>query len=144
MGRRRKNTPTQRDATDIANDSELLREFIQKPKPYRPITHPPHLTTFKPLTLLEDNRAWQPTPKPHRTAKAVPRNAAALTVPRQIVRGGKTRSTIPSTVAFQKPSGVAVCVRRKVRREIMFALRQTRRGAAARRRRRNTWSDVKC
>lgn len=147
MGRRRKNTPTQRDTTDIANDSELLREFIQKPKPYRPIT--PQLT--KPLTDQIDNRFWTPEiPSPG----AVPRSAARLKAPsngavsvsgpsRTAVGNRRTRS-VPSTIAFAKPTGVAVCVRRKTRREVLFAKNRTGKGARAFRRRRNHWSDVRC
>lgn len=44
---------------------------------------------------------------------------------------------------FNAPQAVTVCVRRKERRETLFALRKTGKGARSRKRR-NSWSDVRC
>lgn len=50
---------------------------------------------------------------------------------------------VPARVRFDLPERVAKCVRRKERREVMFAKRKTRKGAGSRRRR-DWWSDVSC
>ena len=50
---------------------------------------------------------------------------------------------LPVNVAFSQPKQVAVCIRRKARREVLFAKNRTGKGARSRRTR-NQWSDVKC
>lgn len=45
---------------------------------------------------------------------------------------------------FVHPERIRECVRRKERREVMFALKKRRKGSGARRRRRTVWSDVRC
>ena len=54
----------------------------------------------------------------------------------------RTRSLVTQTT-FDAPRDVAICVRRKSRREVIFAKRKAGAGARARRRR-NYWSNVKC
>lgn len=44
---------------------------------------------------------------------------------------------------FDRPLHVSVCIRRKQRREVLFAKKRTRSGRGGRRRR-NKWSDVSC
>lgn len=44
---------------------------------------------------------------------------------------------------FVDASRVLICVRRKTRREVLFAKRKTRKGASSTRRR-NQWSEVSC
>jgi len=47
------------------------------------------------------------------------------------------------TLGFNVPDRVGVCVRRNVRREVIFATRKNRAGAGSRRTR-NFWSSIKC
>lgn len=48
-------------------------------------------------------------------------------------------------VAFQRPGAVAICVRRKTRKEVLFAKREAgRRGGFKRRFRRGPWSKISC
>lgn len=49
---------------------------------------------------------------------------------------------LPRDIRAADPRNVAVCVRRKDRREVLHALRRVGRGGG--RRRRNEWSDVHC
>lgn len=49
-----------------------------------------------------------------------------------------------SHVAFEVPKRTVVCVRRKVRREVMFAKRRTGKGSSRSYRHRSQWSDVRC
>lgn len=51
---------------------------------------------------------------------------------------------LPATVQFRAARQTLICVRRKMRREVMFAFDKTRRGAGSRRRRFNKLSEVKC
>lgn len=147
MARRQKssNKSTQRDDTDIATDSEVLRKFITTPKPYAPIvTAPLHLPSF-------DARRFHPEPITRPIAE--PRSASRLTLPRQSAVSSQgvvqtpsrnsRKGTLPATVAFSQPKQVSVCIRRKARREVLFAKQRTNKGARARRNR-NQWSDVKC
>lgn len=145
MGRRRhKNTSdAQRDDSNIATDSEVLRSFIQKPKPYAPLV--PSLP--KPLTLLEDRRAWHPENKQNRNPGALQRSNTTLRI-RGDAGTAKAKTSsgpLPRTVGFEQPKGVAICVRRNVRRQVLFASKNgIRKGAGAKHRRRTQWSDVKC
>lgn len=80
---------------------------------------------------------------------AVQRKHARLVVDRfgDAVRSQVQRATprLPHRVQFQTPNKIAVCVRRKQRREVLHALRLTRRvGKGGAKRRRNLWTGVHC
>lgn len=49
----------------------------------------------------------------------------------------------PDVFRFRVPNMVVLCVRRKIRREVIHALDLTRKGAGGSKRR-NEWSNVKC
>lgn len=138
--RRNQRVTAERDDTDITTDSEVLRQFIQTPKPYKPVSF--SLPAPSPaLKAFSDLRRWHPDKV--RAADSLPRSAARL----QIAQGKTSfpkRSALPWRIGFAQPKGVAVCVRRKSRREVLFALNRTGAGARAYRRRRNEWSSVKC
>lgn len=57
---------------------------------------------------------------------------------------GKVKAFSREPIGFGDPSTVAVCVRRKQRREVLHAYRRTRKGSGAGRRRRNEYSNTKC
>lgn len=50
---------------------------------------------------------------------------------------------LTKSIRFARPDLITICLRRKVRREVLHALRRTRKGSGGGRRR-NFWSDVKC
>lgn len=86
---------------------------------------------------LEDRRQYYPTKI--RPAAALPRAASRLVVK------NKAQWALPHTVGFAEPKRVAVCVRRKERKEVLFAKALTKKGGrGGGRRRRNEWSNVKC
>lgn len=100
-------------------------------------------TTPVNLLLFEDRRSFHPLGRV-RPAFSVPRSGARLQA-----RGGKRRLQAPRTpdihpgLSFAVPDKVILCVRRKRRREVMFAIRKAgKRGQ--RRPRRNYWSSVSC
>lgn len=49
---------------------------------------------------------------------------------------------LPPKIGFDVPKRVAICVRRKQRREVIIAKKLARNGGGAKHR--NIWSDVKC
>lgn len=146
MGKRKADQrhSTERDAFDVATDSEVLRKFITSPKPYTPVVTKPHLPSF-------DTRTWHPDPITRPIAE--PRSASRLKLPKDSAvsshRSVQDRSrnsrtgTLPATVAFSQPKQVTVCIRRKTRREVLFAKKRTGKGSSAPRTR-SQWSDVKC
>lgn len=62
--------------------------------------------------------------------------------PGQVSTWSPARSPLPRDVRVEDPRNLAVCVRRKDRREVLHALRRVGRGGG--KRRRNEWSDVHC
>lgn len=123
----------------------------------------PDLEGLSPLLDVEDGRRWSPDvdPEPrsvtgNRTWNVIPfTDIPIVSRPRYRVH---RRSIIARDyytgfpVGVQVPVGikrtgvfpVAMCVRRKIRRAVMFAKRKTGLGAKAKRRRRNSYTGVKC
>lgn len=86
---------------------------------------------------IEDRRFWYPGPvRPARSlhggGRIVPSKAPKL--------AGRFP---PSGLSFDAPHKVAVCVRRKERREVLFAMKRTGKGSRSRRRR-NKFSNMGC
>lgn len=94
--------------------------------------------------LIEDRRTFDPFPlsRPIRkirgTAKLVHR-ASPVTAARRAVR-----SRVPTHIAFADPRRVAVCIRRKIRKQVLFAIRGTGKGARSKRRRQTSTSQIGC
>lgn len=106
---------------------------------------------FAPLShyflLQEDRRRYHPDGV-FRDPVAVPRSAARLVVPPRkggVKSGGLggIRLRYPTaSIGFQRPSRVAICVKRKSRREVIFAI--GRGGAGNRKGKRNYTSGFSC
>lgn len=90
------------------------------------------------VRAIEDRRTWHPQ-RALRPAGAVPRAARRLVHSVSTARGFFP----PSRFSFAVPKKVAICVRRKTRREVLFAKRSTGKGAKSPRRR-NRWSNIGC
>lgn len=104
---------------------------IANPRLLRPIISRP-----VDLRVFEDRRMYGPVSSwPRRVSRAAAVPASVAERPR-----GWTRQL---SFSFVGPRKVLICVRRKTRREVLFATRRTRRGSASSRRR-NSWSDVRC
>lgn len=94
-----------------------------------PIRRPVRVTPR--LQFVEDRRLWTPHREyPVRKTNGVP-----------VRRFTQVRSGRRDFIAFPSPSRVALCVRRKIRRQVLHAFKKTN-GSGPRRR--NTWSGVKC
>jgi len=129
---RSRRSRTGRDTRSIASGFQLaVRPLALPPSPWGRGGRGGWGSVRQDMTLseLSDRRRWHPQPN-HMRHHGL-----------RVDRSGK-RSLSPF-VGFQAPERVLVCVRRKRRREVMFA-----KGGAGRRRmrrpRRNYWSDVRC
>lgn len=108
---------------------------------------------------VQDNRTWQPDRVGR--AKTVSGSNARIVAKPNVKRGpngkplrsadrvnyGRAHSVfgqVTSRLGFSLPHEVLVCIRRHMRREVLFALKKRKAGAGAKRRRRNKWSDIDC
>lgn len=143
MARRRSGSQrmrsVQRDSRSIANDEFSL---------------------LRPLNLVEDLRLYHPEDD-NRPALDVRSRPARFTVSsvvrppsvsvhrrsffaRSYYSGGFRGFQVPVGIKFRSMFPVVTCLRRKMRRAVMFALGKTRKGSRGGRRDRNWRSDVKC
>ena len=91
------------------------------------------------LRLVEDRRTWHPE-RQRRAARGFNRAATRVVAPRWAPLFG---AAVTAKLAFSSPPSVAICVRRKQRREVMFALKKS--GKRGQRRPRRSWySSIKC
>lgn len=88
-------------------------------------------------------RAYRPEPFNIRHGRiGVPDAPPRTKVRRRVDRF--VREAIPFRLAFLQPKRVWICVRRKMRRQVLFAQNLTGKGGRQRRRRRNELSNVRC
>lgn len=98
------------------------------------------LSVNDPLNEIEDQRSYHPQGR-NRTplyATGVFKVKDRSPSRRQAQYGFRVRSQTKGVLAFANPSNVVLCVRRKTRREVLFAKR--RNGAGGRRPRRRNWT----
>lgn len=136
MARRGRSQTTQRDITNsIATPSAV--------SPYQNLYQRELRATeqlYRHLRELEDRRQWHPQPK-HLRTPAVTRSGAARLQLSKRPTSTRTANQLSQRVAFASPKHVLVCLRRKIRREIFFALKLKGRGGS---RKRNPWSNYSC
>lgn len=94
------------------------------------------------VRALEDRRRFHPM-RSLRPAAALRRSSRRLLVSQSPTSNLAGRFP-PTGLSFAAPRKVAVCVRRKTRREVIFAMRKRGKGAASRKRRRNGFSQIGC
>lgn len=98
---------------------------------------------LNPLSDIEDRRRFgfsdQATPRSLGTAP--PRLKVRAPTPLNRDRYASLR--LPSAVSFQAPQRLAICIRRKIRKQVLHALQLTRKGAGSGRRH-NFYSGVSC
>lgn len=113
------------------------------------IRSPLSVVTPTVLQEIEDRRTYHPLgrSRPARFSTGGPSHVTVKDRP----RNGRFRYSDPfgssgtkAFVAFTRPSAVAICVRRKTRKEVLFAKRKAGRGGSQRRHRRNWFSKVSC
>lgn len=149
MARGRRRRPDRDDPQSLADrlDRPLGLDAVYSPfqSPYDDFLEPD-------LSLSEDRRLYHPDGFVRPAASVRTGRPAAFREsswkgvgvrPRTL--GGKARQVkkVRHAQRFNVPDDVAVCVRRRMRREVLHALRKTRGGAGSRKRR-NFWSGVYC
>jgi len=151
---RRSNRRSQRDTSDIANETQqLLRPRQNEPSLTvttltRPV-NPYEDAFFSPLTETQDLRQWTPevevvtgVPDVLRTLAGTPasfsdapktRSVSARTASRplrtarQLAAGSVSR--VVGSYGFTRPDTALLCLRRQTRKEVLHALKRTRRGS---------------
>lgn len=158
--RRRSHRTSQRSKSsdfldDLENDS---RHTAQQPTPL--VRPKADVRSFH----TDDRRRWAPgspgfAPRAH-PRDAHGRNARISHEPKRVAKvhrgpGGKPLQSRPNvkhrvirslenaSPRFAEARKTFICLKRKVRREVLFAFKRTRSGAG-KRKRRNQWSDVQC
>lgn len=145
-----------RDVLDeLDNDSRYTRL-----EPAPPVVHRPPVRISP---TLEDRRRWAPRETRSDRARDLPRDVSGRKAKishqpkniRRVIRGpeGKPLQSANkfSVVKFAEHAlprfaearKTIICLKRKVRREVLHALKLTRSGAGTKKRR-NEWSDVQC
>lgn len=128
--------------------TQLLSPSNYTPRPIERVTIPNLIRDeVQYVRQFNDRRNYHP--EPNRYPGAIVRRAGRLNID---TLGNSVRSQVrpnndvlPWRVAFADPKKVAVCVRRKVRREVLHALKlKSRAGKGGAPRRRNPWSGIRC
>lgn len=114
---RRSDTVKQRDFSRITNKRSVLL---------------PTYTAQTDFTDVDDGRRYNPT-NTRRPPKSVTGASSAYNY----------KSLTPLRVAFQQPEKVIVCIRRKIRKEVLHALKLTRKNGGGARKR-TPLSDIHC
>lgn len=120
----------------IANPSRLLHHRINLIMSYRPLPRSPVRVPY--LAPITDRRTYHPAPRFRPVTVSGSRHHTLAPGKKFLTPFGVT-----PIVRFEAPRKIAVCVRRKTRREVLFAQRRTGKGARSPRRR-DEWSDVSC
>lgn len=95
-----------------------------------------------PLLSIDDRRTFDFEPG-SRPARLFSGGVASVGLVPNVNRGTSRKSKVPYQIAFTAPDETLVCVRRKRRKEVLFAKKKTgKRGQ--RKPRFNMWSKYKC
>jgi len=144
MARRRRG----RDTNDIANPySDPLNDLplYRLPAP-RPLVDVADYTDYARLILNQppvnlDGRAWHPDPSPNvNKTRSGTRGRITLSSAAHGIFSTQTKARR----AFSDPGGIMTCVRRKIRKEVMHALRKAGKGGAQKPRVIKESSKIKC
>lgn len=133
-----------RDASVIAR-ATTLDDLIQPNTFPLPATPSVIVSHYKIPTdnTLTDRRTYFPDRRV-RPVAAVTRQASRIVARDSL--GDRIRRQTKAPLAFARPHLVAVCAKRKVRKEVLHALglKNKRRGKGGGKRRRNFWSSISC
>lgn len=127
-----------RNRNDLERDDDPIASLLLEGPVPGPVLTPQTWRTaiIDPLADLEDRRTFHPD--------SVYRDPLLTSgLPATIKQTPPRKRSLVTQTTFDAPRDVAICVRRKQRREVIFAKRKHGAGARARRRR-NYWSHVKC
>lgn len=146
MAKRRKSHGKSRA---VERDNQPSLATLLRPPVYLPtrVVEPDY---YSPLPEIEDRRTYHPLRsfRPPAVLLGATRSALVPVGKKAENRAAPLRShvsgAVPRSIAFDAPPHVLICVRRHRRREVLHALRKTGKGARARLRRRNPFSEIRC
>lgn len=143
MSRKRQKNSEVRQGQRVTNANSIhkkpekfkhYKRMLAKKEKIRKITRPAE-------TILSDLRRWQPTrAKITHYRNGTPTNITHRPKPLKI---GSEPPRLDDIAYFTNPKRAMVCVRRKVRRQVLHALKKTGKGAKARRKF-NENSKIRC
>lgn len=139
--RRQKLSETRRDALVVATRPRVLAS----PVPLLPIAN--RHAELTPLVQLEDRRTYGfPLDRPPRTLRtARPQLVVRAPNPLNRDRFAKLRAfALLHVVSFKTPRSLALCIRRKTRRQVIHAFGLAGRKGSVYHPRRTAWSAVSC
>lgn len=140
MARSKNNQNNYHNKNNMRSATPLV---VAKPVRLAPLSQVSSVT----LRAYEDRRTYHPNPYT-RPAFALPRSAAALVAtPQPVRRPSKAThpgASLPRGVSFAVPDRVAICVRRKRRKEVLHALKVAGGRGKQRTRRMSSYSKVSC
>lgn len=132
---RNRRTVRRRDPIVVANPYPSSFQVVRPTRRYRP--RPAYKPIRIPLLQIEDRRLWHPDPtRPAKTTSGLPRYRL---IDRQDVKTSRR-----ARISFASPHKMVICIRRKIREEVLHALKKTGRGVSRRKPRRNNYSNVEC
>lgn len=129
MSRRRRRSETLPDPIPDAFSS-----------PHRTLT-PVVRISARPVDLreIEDRRTY--SPQPFRAAKVF---SGAVHQPVVVKKTTKFKPQLPFGLTFNAPKDTLICVRRKIRKEVLFAKNKTGAGKRRRKPHKNFYSKIGC
>lgn len=143
MGRRRRPNTNTTIYTRVRDPFAVARPFQSFLSPLVGLQPDNSEVRSHALSEIEDLRYWHPAETPVRSSR---RSGVTPTPQRSRSRSGRQRSffsPVVTVMGFKAPRTVAVCVRRKVRDQVLHALGKTGRGSG-RPRRFTKNSNVRC
>lgn len=141
--RRRRSNPSPRVVS--TNTNRRLRKVVR----IRRLSSRPTLGRLgfsrSVLRTLEDRREFHPE-RARRPARGffIPRHRLVILSDPVGDSMRDMSQSVPFSIGFERPKQVAVCIRRKQRREVIHALGKAGAGVRRRRPRRSEYSDVRC
>lgn len=121
-------------------EPRIITRVVRKPL-YRMVVKRVSIPRVEtPLQQIEDRRRYHPL-----RALAPAQTFSSKSQRKLVEKPRSTREAFPSLrLGFAVPDKVAACVRRKSRREVLFAIKGTGPGSRQKRRRRNELSNIQC
>lgn len=124
--------PTAPSVSPLPSPARTILQEIEDRRTYHPLgdARPARFSTGGPSRISVKDRSYNGRYRyadPHRTSKNIHLNSGTK-----------------APLSFASPDATIVCVRRKTRKEVLFAKRRAGRGGKQRRHRRTLYSGVQC
>lgn len=147
MGRRHRSNSSPPGTHDI---QDLENELLAAPRPSPPVALRPPVRVPR---FTEDRRQWDPTDRGPLDTQGLPARSHIsnrVSAKRPAAAGNRKSPRLYQARvfrdghAFNAPRFVIICIRRKSRRQVIFAKKLHGKGGASRRHKYNQWSKFRC